>query len=50
MVEIKSHDASLIGLPSITLERAAHIATFTQVRDGRIYRHATYDCYEPISA
>jgi ketosteroid isomerase-like protein len=27
----------------------AHIATFTQVRDGRIYRHATYDCYEPFS-
>jgi ketosteroid isomerase-like protein len=24
----------------------AHIATFTQVRDGKIYRHATYDCYE----
>jgi ketosteroid isomerase-like protein len=24
----------------------AHIATFTQVRDGRIFRHATYDCYE----
>jgi hypothetical protein len=27
----------------------AHIATFTEVRDGRIYRHATYDCYEPLS-
>ena len=26
----------------------AHIATFTQVRDGRIFRHATYDCYEPF--
>jgi ketosteroid isomerase-like protein len=24
----------------------AHIATFTQVRGGKIYRHATYDCYE----
>jgi ketosteroid isomerase-like protein len=24
----------------------AQIATFTQVRDGRIFRHATYDCYE----
>ena len=24
----------------------AEIATFTEVRDGRIYRHATYDCYE----
>jgi len=24
----------------------AHIATFTQVRDGKIFRHATYDCYE----
>ena len=24
----------------------AHIATFTQTRDGRISRHATYDCYE----
>jgi ketosteroid isomerase-like protein len=24
----------------------AHIATFTQVRGGRIFRHATYDCYE----
>lgn len=27
-------------------ELKAHIATFTQVRDGRIFRHATYDCYE----
>src|SRR5689334_9457164 len=27
-------------------ELTAHIATFTQVRDGRIFRHATYDCYE----
>ena len=27
-------------------ELLAHIATFTQVRDGRIVRHATYDCYE----
>src|SRR3954453_329108 len=26
----------------------AHIASFTQVRDGRVYRHATYDCYEPF--
>jgi hypothetical protein len=25
----------------------AEIATFTEVRDGRIYRHATYDCYIP---
>jgi ketosteroid isomerase-like protein len=30
-------------------ELTAHIATFTQVRDGRIYRHATYDCYEPLA-
>ena len=30
-------------------ELTAHIATFTQVRDGRIFRHATYDCYEPFS-
>jgi ketosteroid isomerase-like protein len=29
-------------------ELVAHIATFTQVRDGRIFRHATYDCYEPL--
>ena len=29
-------------------ELTAHIATFTQVRDGRIFRHATYDCYEPL--
>lgn len=29
-------------------ELTAHIATFTQVRDGRIIRHATYDCYEEI--
>jgi ketosteroid isomerase-like protein len=28
-------------------ELTAHIATFTEVRDGRIYRHATYDCYGP---
>src|SRR5689334_13878304 len=26
----------------------AHIATFSEVRDGRIFRHATYDCYEPF--
>ena len=26
----------------------AHIATFTRVRDGKILRHATYDCYEPL--
>jgi ketosteroid isomerase-like protein len=26
----------------------AHIATFTQVRGGKIYRHATYDCYEAV--
>jgi len=25
----------------------AEIATFTEVRDGRIFRHATYDCYLP---
>jgi ketosteroid isomerase-like protein len=24
----------------------AHIASFTEVRGGLIYRHATYDCYE----
>jgi len=30
-------------------ELTAHIATFTQVRDGRIFRHATYDCYEPFA-
>ena len=29
-------------------ELTAQIATFTQMRDGRIFRHATYDCYEPI--
>jgi ketosteroid isomerase-like protein len=29
-------------------ELSAHIASFTQVRDGRVYRHATYDCYEPF--
>jgi ketosteroid isomerase-like protein len=29
-------------------ELTAHIATFTQVRDGQIVRHATYDCYEPF--
>src|SRR5689334_2655324 len=27
-------------------ELTAHIATFSEVRDGRIFRHATYDCYE----
>jgi ketosteroid isomerase-like protein len=31
-------------------ELTAHIATFTQVRDGQIFRHATYDCYEPVAA
>jgi len=29
-------------------ELTAHIATFTQVRDGKVFRHATYDCYEPF--
>ncbi|HEX6022818.1 MAG TPA: nuclear transport factor 2 family protein [Solirubrobacter sp.] len=29
-------------------ELTAHIATFTQTRDGKIFRHATYDCYEPL--
>jgi ketosteroid isomerase-like protein len=29
-------------------ELTAHIATFSEVRDGRIFRHATYDCYEPF--
>jgi ketosteroid isomerase-like protein len=27
-------------------ELTAHIASFTEVRGGLIYRHATYDCYE----
>jgi ketosteroid isomerase-like protein len=31
----------LIDGPELT----ARIATFTEVRGGRIYRHATYDCY-----
>ncbi len=30
-------------------ELQAEIATFTEVRDGRIYRHATYDCYRATS-
>lgn len=30
-------------------ELTAHIATFTHLRDGRIFRHATYDCYEPLA-
>ena len=29
-------------------ELTAHIATFTQVRDGKVFRHATHDCYEPF--
>lgn len=28
------------------VELTAHIASFTEVRGGLIYRHATYDCYE----
>jgi ketosteroid isomerase-like protein len=37
------------GTPAATgRELTAHIATFTQMRDGRIFRHATYDCYEPL--
>lgn len=24
----------------------AHVAAFLQIRDGRIYRHETYDCYD----
>jgi ketosteroid isomerase-like protein len=35
-------------LAATGLELTAHIASFTQVRDGRVYRHATYDCYEPF--
>jgi ketosteroid isomerase-like protein len=31
-------------------ELTAHIASFTEVRGGLIYRHATYDCYEPFQA
>src|SRR5690349_17343269 len=31
-------------------ELTAHIASFTEVRGGLIYRHATYDCYEPFPA
>ena len=30
-------------------ELTAHIAAFTQVRDGKLFRHATYDCYEPFT-
>src|SRR3954451_10645853 len=30
-------------------ELTAHIATFSEVRDGRIFRHATYDCYEAFA-
>ena len=30
-------------------ELTAHIAAFTEVRDGKIFRHATYDCYEPFA-
>jgi ketosteroid isomerase-like protein len=30
-------------------ELTAHIATFTQVRDGKVFRHATYDCYAPFT-
>jgi ketosteroid isomerase-like protein len=29
-------------------ELTAHIASFTEVRGGLVYRHATYDCYEPL--
>src|ERR1700750_3215577 len=30
------------------LQLTAHIASFTQVRDRCVYRHATYDFYEPL--
>src|ERR1700742_4918425 len=36
-------------LASTGQELTAHIASFTEVRDGRVYRHATYDCYEPFA-
>ena len=26
----------------------AHMAGWVTVRDGRILRHETYDCYEPL--
>jgi hypothetical protein len=45
---IASRVSWLGTLAATRLQLTAHIATFTQVRDGRIFRHATYDCYEPI--
>jgi ketosteroid isomerase-like protein len=36
------------GVLSHGQELTAHVATFTQMRDGKILRHATYDCYEPF--
>jgi ketosteroid isomerase-like protein len=33
-------------LPATGQQLTAHIATFMQVRGGKIYHHATYDCYE----
>lgn len=35
-------------LASTGQELTAHVASFTQVRGGLIYRHATYDCYEAV--
>ena len=36
----------LPGLPAGTTMRA-HIASFWELRDDRIWRVTTYDCYEP---
>src|SRR3954453_10501319 len=37
------------GTPAATGQQlTAHIASFTEVRGGLVYRHATYDCYEPL--
>jgi ketosteroid isomerase-like protein len=42
---IVAHDAGSLRRGQ---ELIAHIAQFLQVRDGRIARIETYDCYEPL--
>ena len=27
----------------------AHVGAFYEMRDGRVLRQASYDCYEPVS-
>ena len=40
--------AADIGGMTAGSELTAHIAAFYEIRDGRILRQSSYDCYEPL--